>query len=134
MVRVWQHGAMHDTFFEELERARLDALVEVRLADAEALHAPDYELIAPGGGVVSREEYLGALASGDMRYVLFEPVSAIRVLNLESAAALRYLARIEVHFKGGGADRGVFWHTDIYELRDGRWRAVWSQATRTDGE
>ena len=23
-----------------------------------------------------------------------------------------------------------FWHTDIYELRDGRWQVVWSQATR----
>ena len=29
-----------------------------------------------------------------------------------------------------GVDRDRFWHTDVYELRDDRWQAVWSQATR----
>jgi len=122
---------MHHAFFEELERARLDSLVDRRFAAAEALHAADYQLINPGGAVVTREEYLGGLALGDIRYVLFEPVSEIQVLSSESAAAVRYLARIEIQFKGGGSDSGVFWHTDIYCLRDGLWQAVWSQATRT---
>ena len=27
-------------------------------------------------------------------------------------------------------DSDRFWHTDMYDLRDGRWQAVWSQATR----
>ena len=27
-------------------------------------------------------------------------------------------------------DRDRFWHTELYEVREGRWQAVWSQATR----
>ena len=30
----------------------------------------------------------------------------------------------------GALDSGMFWHTDVYEIRDGRWQAVWSQATQ----
>jgi hypothetical protein len=30
----------------------------------------------------------------------------------------------------GERDSDQFWHTDICKLRDGRWQAVWSQATR----
>jgi hypothetical protein len=31
---------------------------------------------------------------------------------------------------GGRVDADEFWHTDIYERRNGEWRAVWSHATR----
>jgi hypothetical protein len=37
--------------------------------------------------------------------------------------AVRYRARIEAHWNGGN-DRGLFWHTDIYERRNGRWQAL----------
>jgi hypothetical protein len=42
---------------------------------------------------------------------------------------LRYVARIEM-WMAHGVDADRFWHTDVYELRDGAWLAVWSQATR----
>jgi hypothetical protein len=60
---------------------------------------------------------------------VFEPASDIAVRLYENAAAVRYQARIDIRFSGQ-RDSGVFWHTDIYEKRDGRWQAVWSQATR----
>lgn len=62
-------------------------------------------------------------------YDVFEPASDIAVRAYGEVVAVRYQARIEVHWNGGN-DRGLFWHTDIYELRNGRWQAVWSQATR----
>ena len=99
------------------------------MGTARELHADDYELITPGGGRLSRDDYLGGVASGELRYVIFEPASAIRVRLHEGAAILRYKARIQIHL-ADGIDRGRFWHTDFYELRDGRWRAVWSHATR----
>jgi len=34
-----------------IERQRLRSLVEVRLEDADAFHAPDFELVHPSGGV-----------------------------------------------------------------------------------
>jgi len=113
-----------------IEQRRLAALVGADVAAAEALHAPDYQLITPGGGSLSRDGYLGQIAEGALRYRQFEPDGEISVRVLgPAAAALRYQVRIEATFPGGH-DLDRFWHTDIYERRDGRWQAVWSQATR----
>jgi len=113
----------------ETERMRLRALVVGDMELVRPLHAEDYELIPPGGGTISKEEYLGGVASGALNYVVFEPASEIRVRTYERAAVLRYQARIEVH-AGDAVDSDLFWHTDIYENRNGKWQVVWSQATR----
>jgi hypothetical protein len=127
---VIRDGAVPDADIRELERSRLRSLVEVDLATARQLHAPEYQLITPSGRALSGEEYLGDIESGALDYAVFEPASDIAVVQFGDAAAVRYEARIEVHFAGAGSDRGRFWHTDLYALRDGRWQAVWSQATR----
>jgi hypothetical protein len=119
-----------DAYFRELERARLRSLVDGDLSTARTLHASDYQLITPSGRSLSRAAYLGDIESGALRYEVFEPASEIAVVQLGGGAAVRYEARIDVHFHGGGSDRGRFWHTDLYRLRDGTWQAVWSQATR----
>ena len=115
--------------FRDLERQRLAALVAGDIDMARSLHADDYQLITPGGARLSREEYLDGIATGDLDYLVFEPASEIAVRIYDRAAAVRYHARIEV-LVSGQLDSGLFWHTDIHELRDGRWQAVWSQATR----
>src|SRR5215218_10240472 len=108
-----------DDSVRELERSRLRSLVEVDMATARELHASDYQLITPGGRALSRDEYLGDVESGALQYVVFEPASEIAVVHLGgAAAAVRYEARIEVHFAGGGSDRGRFWHTDLYAERE----------------
>jgi hypothetical protein len=127
---VPEADAIPEDQFGELERSRLRSLVEVDIATARQLHAPDYQLITPGGRAVSGAEYLGDIESGALDYVMFEPASEIAVVQLGDAAAVRYEARIEVHFAGGGSDGGRFWHTDLYARREGRWQVVWSQATR----
>jgi hypothetical protein len=113
----------------ETELQRLAALVERNMDVADALHADDYALITPGGAVLSKDGYLSGIASGALRYAQFEPDGEISVRVWGSAAALRYQVRIDIDWEGGH-DSGRFWHTDIYELRDGRWQVVWSQATR----
>lgn len=50
------------------ERQRLRALVEVNIAFANQLHADDFQLIPPSGRPLSKEEYLGAVASGVINY------------------------------------------------------------------
>ena len=117
---------------EALERARLEALVAGDRVRMDALHAPDYELITPGGDPFSRSEYLDSLASGELHYTVFRPVSPVRVRQTEDAAIVRYVVHIEIDF-GDGHDGGRFWHTDYWERRDGAWQAVWSQATRIQG-
>ena len=116
-------------FFRERELQRLRALVDADLDLARSLHAHDYQLITPGGATLSRDGYLDGIETGALDYLVFEPASEIAVSVYNGAAAVRYQARIEV-LVSGELDSGLFWHTDIHELRDGRWQAVWSHATR----
>ena len=111
------------------ERARLRALVEADIATADRLHADDYQLITPGGMRMSKAAYLAGIGDGTLRYRRFEPDGEVQVRAWGSAAALRYEVDIEV-VHDGVAYHDRCWHTDIYELRDGRWTAVWSHATR----
>lgn len=113
----------------ELERQRLQALVDSDLAVADALHADDYQLITPGGKALSKREYLDGVTSGELDYQVFDIASEVAVKWFTDVGMLRYRARIEIQLPEG-RDAGVFWHTDTYERRDGRWQAVWSQATR----
>ena len=110
------------------ERERLRALVAADTEAARALHADDFQLITPIGSMLSREQYLGAIAAGHIRYVSWEP-EAISVRLYGMAAVLRYQAQLEIVFGGHAVPRALYWHMDSYEWRDGRWQAVWSQAT-----
>lgn len=112
----------------QTERTRLHALVEADIAVAERHHAPDFELITPIGVVLSREQYLGAIAIGKIKYLVWEP-GDIAVRLHGSAAIIRYRARLAIVFHGHAVPLSSYWHTDSYEFRDGRWMAVWSQAT-----
>lgn len=112
----------------ETERTRLRALVGSDLGRARELHAPDFQLITPIGMALSKEEYLGAIASGQIRYLVWEPAD-IAVRQYDNAAAIRYRAQLEVLFGEHKVPLSDYWHTDIYEKRDGQWMVVWSQAT-----
>jgi hypothetical protein len=110
-------------FFEALERRRTRALVERDLATLEELHAPGYELVTPVGKVFKRRDYLDAIARepfyagwevADMAFRLSAQMAIVRYV-----ATLRFPSGREV----------VCRHTDSYELNNGRWQAVWSQAT-----
>jgi len=111
------------------ERARLQALVDADMVTADALHADDYQLITPGGASLSKAEYLAGIADGSLRYRRFDPDGEVQVRSWGSAAAARYEVIINVD-ADGTTYHDRCWHTDIYELRDGRWLAVWSHATR----
>jgi hypothetical protein len=112
----------------ETERGRLRALVAADIEGAKKLHAPDFQLITPIGAPLSRDEYLGAIATGQIRYLTWDP-NEIAVRLYEGAAILRYRARLEVVFGGHKVPLSEYWHTDAYEHRDGQWMVVWSQAT-----
>jgi hypothetical protein len=113
-----------------LERRRLRSLVDADLDVARALHSPEYQLITPGGVSMSRDDYLTQIASGELRYSVFEPEqdSEVAVRLFAGAAAVRYVARIVVTFPGG-TDDARFWHTDLWEARPAGWQATWSHAT-----
>jgi hypothetical protein len=77
-------AAMRDT-----ERERLRSLVHADMKAAGALHAEDYQLITPRGYALSKQEYLGRIASGRLRYRVFEPASDIAVRGSGDVALVR---------------------------------------------
>jgi hypothetical protein len=119
------HAALPDPdFFRALEVQRTQALVDRDVAAIRRLHAPEYELISVPGRVMSLERYLSLMAA-DVFYAGWEH-GPIRVQLSAGMAAVRYQARIT--FPSG---RVVdCWHTDIYALQAGSWKAIWSQATQ----
>jgi Domain of unknown function (DUF4440) len=112
----------------DTERARLRALVEGDIETAGRLHATEFQLITPIGMALSKNDYLGAIASGQIKYLAWEP-GPIAVRYHHGHAVIRYRARLEVVFGGHKVAPGDYWHTDTYEHRDGQWMVVWSQAT-----
>lgn len=112
----------------KIEHARLHALLSVDIVQARQFHAPDFQLITPIGAALSKEEYLGAIASGHIRYLVWEPAQ-IEVRLYQSGAVIRYRAQLEVVFGGHKIPLSDYWHTDVYEDREGEWMIVWSQAT-----
>ncbi|HKE40010.1 MAG TPA: nuclear transport factor 2 family protein [Casimicrobiaceae bacterium] len=111
-------------FFRALEVKRTQALVARDMPEIERLHASDYELISPPGRVMTRERYLSLIAA-DQFYAKWEH-GAMRVRVSEAMAAIRYQAKIT--FPSGKVVD--CWHTDIYALQSGSWKAIWSQATQ----
>ena len=112
------------------ERDRLRSLVAKDIERARQLHADDFQLIAPDGATFSKDQYLGAIACGELDYVVFEVDSPINVRLHGDAAIIRYRSAIEVVFQMQRMPLHGFWHTDVYEKHSGRWRALWSHATR----
>ena len=98
---------LYATVMRDTERQRLRALVEGDMDTAAALHADDYQLITPRGFALTKLEYLGDIASGQLRYLVFEAVSDIEVRGNAQVALLRYVAQISVADAGGRPTSGA---------------------------
>lgn len=125
---TYNHSTTED-LLRSTERQRLRALVDADTEAALSFHATEFELITPIGAVLTREQYLGAINAGHINYLSWEP-GHINVRLHVTTATIRYQATLEVTFGGHPVPRTNYWHTDSYELSDGRWQAVWSQATQ----
>jgi Domain of unknown function (DUF4440) len=112
----------------DAERSRIKAILAIDMQSLEKLHSPDYQLITPSGRSLSREHYLGEIVSGSLRYLKWDP-GPIAVKARKSLAVVRYRATLELDSGNGSGTPFECWHTDSYELQDGGWKAVWSQAT-----
>ena len=110
------------------ERERLRALVAGDVARAGPLHAEHFQLINPLGGVLSKEQYLGGIGSGQIAYLFWEPESiAARLYG--DVAVIRYRSQLEIVVLGRHIPRQGYWHTDLYERHEAQWQVVWSHAT-----
>jgi len=116
---------------EAAERRRLRALVDADVEVALTLHAPDFRLVDPRGGVHGVGEIVDGLAAGAVDYRRFDPVSDIEVLVSGDLAVTRYRSRIEVLVQGLPPQSLEAWHTNCYRRAQdaGGWQAVWAQET-----
>ena len=113
-----------------IEQERTRALVEADMKVARQLIADDFQLITPMGSVLSKQEYLAQVESGEIDYLEWKP-ETIEVKLFGEAAVLRYRAAIRIVVKAApNAPQGRIWFTDLYEKRSGRWQVVWSQGTQ----
>jgi hypothetical protein len=112
----------------QIERSRVSALVERNMELAWKLHSAEYQLITPSGTSFTRERYLGNIAAGELIYLQWIP-EEMDVRLSETMAIVRYKATLELDAGKGQGTPFKCWHTDAYELSDGSWQAVWSQAT-----
>lgn len=110
-------------------RERLRSLVEGDMVVADQLHADDFQLVNPGGGTLSKAEYLGLLAAGDVDFLVCEPISEITVrLYGTNTAVIRYQSQTDI-VVFGETSSVQNWHTELYEQQGGQWQVVWEQAT-----
>jgi len=123
------------TLLRTTERRRLRCLVDARVDEADGLHAADFQLVHPSGGVWTKEQYLGGIASGDIDYRRFEAVSDIDVMVDGAVAVLRYRSLIDIAVRGQRPGLLECWHLDCHRRdgADGRWQVRWSQATSIVG-
>src|SRR5512134_1076051 len=112
----------------ETEISRLRSLVDADMETAERLHAEDFQLITPGGAVLSKAEYLSGVASGMTDYIVWEVDLPIDVRLFDGVAIIRYRSVLHMVYHGDDHGPDKFWHTDSYEWRDSRWQVVWSHA------
>ena len=124
-----EKGSSEADRLRAIETTRLQALVDADTATARKLIAPDFQLINPGGGVSSRDDYMQALEAGVIDYLVFEPSSPIAVRVSGDSAALRYQVSFDLIVGGDTHVTHQGWITELYERRDGRWQIVWEQAT-----
>jgi hypothetical protein len=77
------------------ERERVRVLVEANIEVATQLHADDFQLISPAGVLLTKEQYLGNVASGATDYLVWEP-GPIEVRAYGDAAVIRYQSKLQV--------------------------------------
>jgi ketosteroid isomerase-like protein len=117
----------------QLEQNQLQALVD---ADGDALDlllADDFVLVPPPGTPLTKDDYLGAVESGDLDFEKFEPISAIEVSVYGAAAVLTYKSDIVATAVGIGTVQHQAWHTVVYEKTSGTWQVVRAQTTAVGG-
>jgi hypothetical protein len=111
----------------QIERTRVQALVDADVAVAGPLIASDFELINPLGEVLTRDVLLGGVGSGAVDFLSDNVTSPIKVRAGGNTAALRYRHTIDIVVAGVGHLTHPAWTTALYERRNGSWQIVWEQ-------
>jgi len=121
------------TQLRQLEQDQLQALVDADRDALDLLLTDDFVLVPPPGTPLTKDEYLGAVESGDLDFEKFDPISPIEVSVYGTAAVLSYQSDIIATGAGVGTVHHQAWHTVVYEKTSGTWKVVRAQTTAVGG-
>jgi hypothetical protein len=94
---------------------------------ARKLHADGFQLLTLLGTRYSKDQYLGAIASGEIDYLVWRP-GPIKVRLCERAAVIRYQSQQDLVFQGRHVGLERYWHADTYVRRNTEWQVILSEA------
>ena len=92
-----------------VQRERSAALLAGDMQAAKRIHADDFQLVTPLGAVFSKDQYLGAIEAGIIRYSSMDVDSAGEVRIYGDVALIRYRVQIEVEVQGRKYARAGYW-------------------------
>lgn len=113
------------------EKARTDALDRSDLAALDRIMADDVTYVHASGKVDTKKSYLGAIRSGKLHYISWQPKNLkVRVMGSGAVINGEYLVRvIDSRVQREPFDINIF-ILSVYAWRDGRWQQIAWQSTR----
>jgi uncharacterized protein (TIGR02246 family) len=112
----------------QLEQRRFAAMQAGDIATLERLLSPDLTYTHSSGKQETKQEFLGGIRSGSLKYKAVAPEGlAVRVYD--AAAVVTGRCHFQVEVEGRMLDLQVRF-TDVYVKRDGAWQLVAWQSTR----
>ncbi len=115
-----------------LEQRQRHDVVTADVADLDRLLAADFTSVTPDGGRLAREDYLYALATGDLDFRAFELVSPVGIRTDGHQAVVTFASRLDVSAGKKHLRHGA-WHPEVWERSHDRCQLVGSQATAIGG-
>ena len=111
-----------------LEDQRIHAMIAGDIDTLDRILADDLTYVHSGGQLESKEEFLGRLKSGDLKYRAM-PREDVAVRILGCAAVVTGRATVDVQSKGENLTLALRF-TDVYVKRAGRWQLLAWQSSR----
>lgn len=115
----------------QIRQLQLESLELAVDGDTDALRSylsEDFVGINPLGIPDTREGRLAGMDAGAPDFLAIQPTTPIDVDVHGNHALVRFQVRIELTIFGSHLEH-LMWDTLFYERRQGRWIAVWEQAT-----
>jgi hypothetical protein len=112
-----------------LELMRLQAQVDGDVATVDSLLAPDFTSVTPDGTLLTKDDALNILETGNIDFSEIDVLGDIAVRTYRNAAVLTYRARMSLTVQGAGSLTHDAWDTVVYEEHDGHWQVRSAQTT-----
>jgi ketosteroid isomerase-like protein len=111
-----------------MDDARIKARADADIPTMSRIYADDYQLVTAEGALRTKEDQIGEMRSGQLR---FQPVELLeRSVRIYGVTAIVFSHERATIIRNGKDIGGEFRANRVYVSRDGRWELVLTQVTR----